>query len=143
MYQKASIPHTIRVKSAGFFVVFQSIANSRNRSNSPNCKILPSHQSRAGLLSDHPVIIVCSSTCLNDLVQKMAVNCVLFIKAIAKYLFQISQTRGKRNKGSRRFKKVQFFLTLFKRPLTPPPFYLNICPILQGVFFERVFEHLI
>ena len=46
------------------------------------------------------------------------------------------------SKGSPHFKKVQFFLTLFKRPLTPP-FYLNICPILQGVFFERVFEHLI
>ena len=41
-------------------------------------------------------------------------------------------------KGSRPFKKVQFFLTLFKRPLTPPPFYLNICPILQGVFFHVV-----
>ena len=37
-------------------------------------------------------------------------------------------------------KKVQFFLTLFKRPLTPPPFYLNIYPILQGVFFYSVFE---
>ena len=44
--------------------------------------------------------------------------------------------------GSRHERKVQFFWTLFKRPLTPP-FYLNICPILQGVFFERVFEHLI
>ena len=41
------------------------------------------------------------------------------------------------NKGSPPFRKVQFFLTLFKRPLTPPPFYLNICPILQGVFFEH------
>ena len=37
------------------------------------------------------------------------------------------------SKGSPHFKKVQFFWTLFKRPLTPPPFYLNICPILQGV----------
>jgi len=46
-------------------------------------------------------------------------------------------------KGSHPFKKVQFFWTLFKRPLTPPPFYLNICPILQGVFSKRVFEHLI
>ena len=41
--------------------------------------------------------------------------------------------RHNATKGSLRFKKVQFFLTLFKRPLTPPPFYLNICPILQGV----------
>ena len=46
-------------------------------------------------------------------------------------------------KGCHPPRKVQFFLTLFKRPLTPPPLYLNICPILQGVFFERVFEHLI
>ena len=45
------------------------------------------------------------------------------------------------DKGSRPVRKVQFFLTLFKRPLPPPPFYLNICPILQGVFFKRVFEH--
>ena len=50
---------------------------------------------------------------------------------------------GRCTKGCPHFKKVQFFLTLFERPLTPPPFYLNICPILQGVFFERVFEHLI
>ena len=35
-------------------------------------------------------------------------------------------------KGSPPEGKVQFFLTLFKRPLTPPPFYLNICSILQG-----------
>ena len=36
-------------------------------------------------------------------------------------------------------KKCSFFLTLFKRPLTPPPFHLNICPILQGVFFKTRF----
>ena len=42
------------------------------------------------------------------------------------------------HKGCHPFKKVQFFLTLFKRPFTPPPFYLNICPILQGVFFNNV-----
>ena len=38
-------------------------------------------------------------------------------------------------------KKSAVFLTLFKRPLTPfpPPFYLNICPILQGVFFKTRF----
>ena len=35
-------------------------------------------------------------------------------------------------KGSHPLRKVQFFWTLFKRPLTPPPFRLNICPILQG-----------
>ena len=28
-------------------------------------------------------------------------------------------------------------------PFLQLPFYFNICPILQGVFFERVFEHLI
>ena len=39
------------------------------------------------------------------------------------------------NKGCHRFKKVQFFLTLFKRPLTPPPFYLNICPTFAGGVF--------
>ena len=50
---------------------------------------------------------------------------------------------GHCDKGSLRVRKVKFFWTLFKRPLTPPPFYLNICPILQGVFFKRVFEHLI
>ena len=43
------------------------------------------------------------------------------------------------DKGSHPPRKVQFFLTLFKRPLTPPPFYLNICPILQGVFFKTRF----
>ena len=35
-------------------------------------------------------------------------------------------------KGSHRQRKVQFFLTLFKRPL-------NICPILHGVFFKTRF----
>ena len=43
-----------------------------------------------------------------------------------------------RAKGSHPVRKVQFFWTLFKRPLTPP-FYLNICPILQGVFFKTRF----
>ena len=42
-------------------------------------------------------------------------------------------------KGCHPERKVQFFWTLFKRPLTPPPFYLNICPILQGVFFKTRF----
>ena len=44
-------------------------------------------------------------------------------------------------KGSHPERKVKFFWTLFKRPLTPPPFYLNICPILQGVFFEHVYMY--
>ena len=35
------------------------------------------------------------------------------------------------NKGSHPLRKVQFFLTLFKRPLTPPPFHLNIMQNLQ------------
>ena len=43
------------------------------------------------------------------------------------------------HKGSHPLRKVQFFWTLFKRPLTPPPFRLNICPILQGVFFKMRF----
>ena len=57
-----------------------------------------------------------------------------------------SQTLSSKNnvragaKGCLPFKKVQFFLTLFKRPSTPPPFYLNICPILQGVFFWTLFK---
>ena len=33
-------------------------------------------------------------------------------------------------------KKCSFFEHCSKGP---PPFYLNICPILQGVFFKRVF----
>ena len=39
--------------------------------------------------------------------------------------------------------KWSFFEHCSKGLWPPPPFYLNICPILQGVFFERVFEHLI
>ena len=35
------------------------------------------------------------------------------------------------------------FLNIVQKAFDPPPFYLKICPILQGVFFERVFEHLI
>ena len=40
-------------------------------------------------------------------------------------------------------KKSEVFLNIVQKAFDPPPFYLNICPILQGVFFERVFEHLI
>ena len=36
-------------------------------------------------------------------------------------------------KGSHPERKVQFFLTLFKRPLTPPPLRLNIMQNLQWV----------
>ena len=39
--------------------------------------------------------------------------------------------------------KSEVFLNIVQKAFGPPPFYLNICPILQGVFFERVFEHLI
>ena len=38
-------------------------------------------------------------------------------------------------------KKSEVFLNIVQKALTPPPFYLNICPILQGVLFKRVFEH--
>ena len=42
------------------------------------------------------------------------------------------------------FQKSAVFLNIVQKAFDPPPpFYLNICPILQGVFFERVFEHLI
>ena len=37
--------------------------------------------------------------------------------------------------------KCSFFNIVQKAFAPPPPFYLNICPILQGVFFKRVFEH--
>ena len=38
-------------------------------------------------------------------------------------------------------KKSAVFLNIVQKAFDPPsPFYLNICPILQGVFFERVFE---
>ena len=40
-------------------------------------------------------------------------------------------------------KKSEVFLNIVQKAFDPPPspFYLNICPILQGVFFKRVFEH--
>ena len=37
-------------------------------------------------------------------------------------------------KGSRPFKKVQFFLTLFKRPLTPPLLFEHLSYFAGGVF---------
>ena len=36
--------------------------------------------------------------------------------------------------------KSAVFLNIVQKAFDPP-FYLNICPILQGVFFKRVFEH--
>ena len=45
--------------------------------------------------------------------------------------------------GKPTFQKSAVFLNIVQTAFDPPPFYLNICPILQGVFFERVFEHLI
>ena len=38
------------------------------------------------------------------------------------------------------FQKSAVFLNIVQKAFAPPPpFYLNICPILQGVFFKRVF----
>ena len=37
-------------------------------------------------------------------------------------------------------KKSAVFLNIVQKAFDPPPFYLNICPILQGVFFYSVFE---
>ena len=36
-------------------------------------------------------------------------------------------------------KKSAVFLNIVQKALDPPPFYLNICPILQGVFFKTRF----
>ena len=38
------------------------------------------------------------------------------------------------------FQKSAVFLNIVQKAFAPPPFYLNICPILQGVFFYSVFE---
>ena len=43
--------------------------------------------------------------------------------------------------GKPPFQKSAVFLNIVQKAFDPPPFYLNICPILQGVFFKRVFEH--
>ena len=37
-------------------------------------------------------------------------------------------------------KKSAVFLNIVQKAFDPPPFYLNIFPILQGVFFYSVFE---
>ena len=41
--------------------------------------------------------------------------------------------------GKPPFQKSAVFLNIVQKAFIPPPFYLNICPILQGVFFKRVF----
>ena len=38
------------------------------------------------------------------------------------------------DKGSHPLRKVQFFLTLFKRPLTPPPLFEHLSFFAGGVF---------
>ena len=37
-------------------------------------------------------------------------------------------------------KKSAVFFNIVQKAFDPPPFYLNICPILQGVFFKRVLD---
>ena len=41
--------------------------------------------------------------------------------------------------GKPTFQKSAVFFNIVQKAFDPPPFYLNICPILQGVFFKRVF----
>ena len=41
--------------------------------------------------------------------------------------------------GKPPFKKSAVFLNIVQKAFDPPPpFYLNICPILRGVFFKRI-----
>ena len=47
-----------------------------------------------------------------------------------------SERRNIPNKGCHPFKKVQFFLTLFKRPLTPPPFIWTFVLFCRGCFLN-------
>ena len=42
--------------------------------------------------------------------------------------------------GKPSFQRSAVFSNIVQKAFDPPPFYLNICPILQGVFFKRVFE---
>ena len=39
-------------------------------------------------------------------------------------------------------KKSTVFFNIVQKAFDPPPFYLNICPILQGVFFKTRFSAL-
>ena len=41
--------------------------------------------------------------------------------------------------GKPTFQKSAVFLNIVQKAFDPPPFYLNICPILQGVFFKTRF----
>ena len=58
-------------------------------------------------------------------------------KTIARTLRSYSMTAL----GKPSFQKSAVFLNIVQKAFDPPLFYLNICPILQGVFFKRVFEH--
>ena len=40
------------------------------------------------------------------------------------------------HKGMPSFQKSAVFLNIVQKAFDPPPFYLNICPILQGVFLD-------
>ena len=40
--------------------------------------------------------------------------------------------------GKPPFKKSAVFFNIVQKAFDPPPFYLNICPILQGVFFDMI-----
>ena len=40
--------------------------------------------------------------------------------------------------GKPPFQKSAVFFNIIQKAFGPPPFYLNICPILQGVFFHVV-----
>ena len=41
--------------------------------------------------------------------------------------------------GMPSFQKSAVFLNIVQKASDPPPFYMNICPILQGVFFKTRF----
>ena len=58
-------------------------------------------------------------------------------KTIARTLRSYSMTAL----GKPSFQKSAVFFNIVQKAFDPPSFYLNICPILQGVFFKRVFEH--
>ena len=41
--------------------------------------------------------------------------------------------------GKPSFQKSAVFFNIVQKAFDPPPLYLNICPILQGVFFKTRF----
>merc|ERR1712004_868905 len=53
-----------------------------------------------------------------------------------------AQTKGQTDRqchlGKPPCEKSAVFLNIVQKAFDPPPFYLNICPILQGVFFHVV-----